>query len=128
MRVAARMMLLLGSIAAAGVAPLPASAQGSQIAAAANAARANNPIRVQVGINFFVPGPTDDSKEAVANRDTARRQIYDMAGKECELLRATIAADCTLESISVNINRQFGRQQPEGFSVNGSLSIQVTQK
>ncbi|HEY3793147.1 MAG TPA: hypothetical protein VGM09_15035 [Bradyrhizobium sp.] len=85
--------------------------------------------RIQNNINFFVPGPTNDSAEAQKSRDTARRSIYEMAAHECDLLREVFAKDCRLESVSVNIglNRQFGQQQ-EGYTVNGSMSYQITPK
>ena len=84
-------------------------------------------IRVQVGINFFVPGPPNDSEDAVKIRDRARRAVYEMAGRECALLEDTIAAECRLESINVNLNRQAG-QQGEGFIAMGQLGFRITTK
>jgi hypothetical protein len=95
-------------------------------------AAARNPIRVQVGVSFFVPGPADESAESMALRDHARRSIYEMAARECELLRDKLADDCRLESVNVNENRQFGQQfagqQVEGFQVGGQLGFQITRK
>jgi hypothetical protein len=86
-------------------------------------------VRVQTTINFFVAGPTGDSEEAQKSRDNARRTIYQMAGRECDLLRETLAKDCRLESVNSNIGRQFAlQQQPEGYTVNGSMSLQITVK
>jgi hypothetical protein len=65
-------------------------------------------VRVTIGINMFVPSagvPTMPAQEA------ARRQIYEMATKECAVLRDTIADDCRMEGISVNVHRQQGQQQ-----------------
>jgi hypothetical protein len=84
-------------------------------------------VRVQVGINFFVPGPTNDGDEATKIRDRARRAVYEMAGHECALLEDTIAAECRLESITVNLNRQAG-QQMEGFLAMGQLGFRITPK
>ena len=64
-------------------------------------------VRIQVGINFFLPGPTNDGDEATKLRDRARRTVYEMAGRECGLLQDTIAAECRLESVTVNVNRQI---------------------
>src|SRR5215472_7169136 len=75
------------------------------------------PVRVQNNFNFFVPGPNNDSEESRKSRDNARRAIYEMAAKECDLLREVLAKDCRLESVSSNINRQFGPQQPDGYNV-----------
>lgn len=88
-------------------------------------------VRVQSGINFFLAGPTGDSEEAQKLRDQARRTVYEMAARECELLRETLAKDCRLESVNANINTnrgEYGRQQQEGYGVNGSMSLQITVK
>jgi len=91
--------------------------------------RQEAPVRVQTTFNFFVPGPSGDSAEAQKSRDTARRAIYEMAGRECDLLREVLAKDCRMESVQSNIGRQpYGQQQPEGYSVNGSMSFQITVK
>ena len=45
-----------------------------------------------------------------------------------DLLRDVIAKDCRMESVSNNINRQFGNQQQEGFTITGSMSFQITLK
>jgi len=84
------------------------------------------PVRVQTSFNIFVPGPTGDSEEAQKLRDDARRSIYAMAARECGLLREVLAKDCRLESISSNIGRQpYNTQQPEGYTFNGSMSLQI---
>ncbi len=89
-------------------------------------------VRVQLGINFFLPGPTNDGEEATKIRDRARRTIYEMAGRECGVLQDTIAGECRLESVTVNLNRQvqpMGQMgQAEGFLVNGQLGFQITLK
>jgi hypothetical protein len=85
-------------------------------------------VRIQSTINFFVAGPTGESEEAQKLRDRARRAVYEMAARECDLLRDVIAKDCRMESVSNNINRQFGNQQQEGFTITGSMSFQITLK
>jgi hypothetical protein len=84
-------------------------------------------VRVQASIQLFFPGPTDDSEEAEKQRDRARRAIYEMAAKECDLLREVIAKECRLESINSNLNRQAG-QAVQGYNVNGTMSLQITLK
>jgi len=51
-----------------------------------------------------------------------------MAARECDLLRDVIAKDCRMESVSNNINRQYGNQQQEGFTITGSMNFQITLK
>lgn len=84
-------------------------------------------VRVQSTINFFVAGPTGDGEEAQKLREHARRAVYEMAAHECDLLREVLAKDCRLESVNSNISRQYGQQQ-EGFTINGSMNLQVTVK
>jgi hypothetical protein len=98
--------------------------------AAAQMPRQPEIARIQNNISFFVPGATGDSAEAQKSRDAARRSIYEMAAHECDVLREVFAKDCRLESVNVNIgvNRQFGQQQQEGYTVNGSMSYQITPK
>ena len=97
-----------------------------------NASRQENSVRVQDNINLFLPGPTGDSDEAQKLREKARRIVYEMAARECDVLREVLAKDCRLESVNVNLNanggRQFNQQQQEGFNLNGSMSLQVTLK
>ena len=86
-------------------------------------------IRVQISVNFFVPGPTDDSEQSIALRDRASRAVYAMAARECAVLRESLADDCRLESVNVNINRQpqqFGGQQVEGFQAGGQLGYRIS--
>jgi hypothetical protein len=71
-------------------------------------------------------GPSGESEEAQRLRDRARRLVDEMAAHECDLLREALAKDCRMESVNVNIGRQFGQQQQEGYTVNGSMSLQIT--
>jgi hypothetical protein len=108
-------MLLASPVSAQTVSPLAGQHQEA-------------PVRVQNNFNFFVPGPNNDSEESRKSRDSARRAIYEMAAKECDLLREVLAKDCRLESVASNVSRQFGPQQPDGYTVNGSMSLQITVK
>ena len=90
--------------------------------------RQEGQVRVQSNINFFVAGPTADGEDAQKLRDKAQRAIYEMAARQCDLLREVLAKDCRMESVNSNIGRQFGQQQQEGYNVNGSMSFQITLK
>jgi hypothetical protein len=85
-------------------------------------------VRIQSNINFFLTGPTGEGEEAQKLRDRARRIVYEMAAHECDLLREILAKDCKMESVNTNIGRQFGQQQQEGYTVNGSMSLQISLK
>jgi len=85
-------------------------------------------VRVQVTMSFFVPGVVNGSEESLKAQEQARRSIYESAGRECDVLRAVLASECRLESVGVNINRNFGQPQNEGFTANGNFSFKVTLK
>jgi hypothetical protein len=85
-------------------------------------------VRVQNSITYFVAGPTGEGEEAQKLRDRARRHIYEIAARECDLLREVLAKDCRIETVSSNMSRQYGQQQPEGFTINGSMNFQITLK
>ena len=90
--------------------------------------RQEGQVRVQSNINFFVAGPTSDVEDAQKLREKAQRAVYEMASRQCDLLREILAKDCRMESVNSNIGRQFGQQQQEGYTVNGSMSFQITLK
>jgi hypothetical protein len=121
-------MLPLKSAILAGAVILLAGSAHAQIVSPLGGQHQDAPVRVQNNFNFFVPGPNNDSEESRKARDNARRAIYEMAAKECDLLREVLAKDCRLESVSSNVSRQFGPQQPEGYTINGSMSLQITVK
>jgi hypothetical protein len=120
-------------LAAAGLLLLTATpfaqAQGQRIILESGGQRQEGFVRIQSNLNLFMPGPTGDGEDAQKLRDRARRTIYEMAARECDLLREVLARDCRLESVNTNLNRQnFGSQQPDGYAVNGSMSLQITLK
>ena len=90
--------------------------------------RQEGQVRVQSNINFFVAGSTGDTEDAQKLREKAQRVVYEMAARQCDLLREVLAKDCRMESVNSNIGRQFGQQQQEGYTVNGSMSFQITLK
>jgi hypothetical protein len=112
------------SLAAVTMLSLAAPAM-AQTVGQASGLRQEAPVRIQTNFNFFVRGAAGDSEEARKARDNARRSIYEVAARECEILREVLAKECRLESVTSNIGQQYGAQQPEGFSVNGAMSFQV---
>jgi hypothetical protein len=90
--------------------------------------RGSDMVRVQVGINLSMPAPASEGEEADRIRDRARRSIYEFAQRECDILRDVLARECKLEAINVNVMRQTGTNMPQGFNVNGQLTLQVTLK
>jgi hypothetical protein len=85
-------------------------------------------VRLQLSVQMFIAGPTDESEEAERHRERARRALYEMAAKECDMLRNVIARDCRLESVNVNLSRQQQTPQVFGYQVMGNMAYQITLK
>jgi|SRR6185437_5507224 hypothetical protein len=85
-------------------------------------------IRVQVNVGFFVPGVVNGSEASLKSQEDARSALYRAAAHECEVLKAAIASECRVESLNVNINRNYGQPQNEGFTANGSFGYRVMLK
>ncbi|MEY9361987.1 hypothetical protein ABH994_004708 [Bradyrhizobium yuanmingense] len=110
------------------IAPAQSQSQRVLIEQGSGGLRQEGSVRVQTSINFFVAGPSGDSDEAQKLRERARRSVYEMAARECDLLREVLARDCRMESVNTNVNRQFGQQQTEGFNISGTMAFQITLK
>jgi len=125
-----RQVVLAGVSLLLSLAPSAAQTPGQRITIeqSGSPGRQEGQVRIQTSINFFVTGPTGDGEEAQKLRDKARRTIYEMAARECDLLREVLAKDCRMESVNSNIGRQFGQQQQEGYTFNGSMSFPITLK
>jgi hypothetical protein len=123
-----RKLILASAAAGALIGPAVGQAEGQRIVIERSpSARQKGFVRVHSSIIFFVPGSTGEGEEAPALRDRAKRIVYEMAGKECDVLRDVLAKDRRLESITSNPHRQTG-QAAEGYNVQGSMSLQLTLK
>lgn len=84
-------------------------------------------VRVQLSIQMFVNGPTDESEEAERQRERARRSLYELAGRECNVMRDSIARECRLESVNITFNR-VPNPQTGGYQISGAMGYQITLK
>lgn len=89
-------------------------------------------IRVSLGVSMFVPAPGDDNAQSLKAQEDGRKMVYEAAAHECEVLRATIASDCTLELINISVqrvsaNQNYG-QKVDGYNINGSINYRVLTK
>ena len=88
--------------------------------------------RITLNTNRFVPAPSDNSDQASKAEADGRRMIYELAGHECGILRDTIASDCRIQSININILRlppsQNSTPRPDGFNVNASIVLRIVPK
>lgn len=89
-------------------------------------------VRITLGISMFVPAPGDDVALMLKAQQDGRKMVYDAAAGECEILRASIARDCTLESININVQRMNANQnfggRGEGFTINGNMNYRIVPK
>jgi hypothetical protein len=83
-------------------------------------------MRINIGMNFMLTGVTDPIGDDAKLRDRTRRQVYQMAVKECELLLEMIANECRIETINININRN--PQVSESVNVNANIALRAVQK
>jgi hypothetical protein len=97
------------------------------------AAATVEPVRVSLSVSMFVPAAEDDSAQALKAQEDGRKMIYEAATHECELLRATVASDCRLESININVQRMPANpnfnpnfaQRAGGYNINGSMNYRI---
>ena len=88
-------------------------------------------VRIGVNVNVFVPAQGDDGEQALKAQEAGRKMVYELAGRECALLREVLASECRLKSVNVNIQRQnqFGNQsRADGFNVNGNIGFRIAPK
>lgn len=129
--------VVMSTIAALGAAaaaiPVAAAQQEITIRSgpSANDRRGDEVVRVQVGVNVFLPGDTREGPEGDKLRERARRMLYEMAAKECSVVEEVLAKSCRLESININVNvnrQQYGAGVTEGVNANGNFALRVTLK
>jgi hypothetical protein len=86
-------------------------------------------VRVSLSISMFIAAPEDEGAQALKAQEDGRRMIYEAAAHECELLHATMASDCRLESININVQRVAGNQnfgqRGSGYNINGSMNYRI---
>jgi len=86
-------------------------------------------VQVNVSMTFFVPAQLDDGDAVAKAQERARLMLYRSGSKECDLLRATIAGECRLERINVNVRMTPSyRQQGQGLTASGNFNYRITLK
>ena len=82
-------------------------------------------VRVSMNLTMFVPGPLGLGEQSLQAQEQARRAMYQLAVKECTVLKETIASECRIESMNVNASQHPG-QQPPGMSVQTGMAYRIT--
>jgi len=90
-------------------------------------------VRISIGVNMFVPASNDDSEQAVKAQEDGRRLVYNVAARECAVLRDVLASDCRLDSVNVNVqrvnaNQNYGQPRGDGFNINGNVTFRIVPK
>lgn len=83
-------------------------------------------MRVSVGLNFMLTGISDLIGDDAKLRDRTRRNVYQMALKECEMLLEMIASECRIETININLNRNS--QSTDSINANATVVLRAVQK
>jgi hypothetical protein len=83
-------------------------------------------MRISIGMNFTLTGVSDPIADDARLRERTRRNVYQMAVKECELLLEMIASECRIEAINVNLNRN--PQNQDSINVSATLNLRAVQK
>lgn len=96
-------------------------------------APAAQPIRISLSVNMFVPSPGTDSAQALKAQEDGRKMVYESAAHECDVLRETLAKDCQLESININVQhvsaaQNFNGPKLDGYNIGGSINFQIVPK
>jgi hypothetical protein len=127
-----RLALLLAAVVA--ISTSAASAQTTIVLKSGErAATPAEQVRVSVGVNMFVAAPNDNSEQTLKAQEGGRRMIYEIAGRECALLREALASECQIESLNINVqhvpgNQMGGAQRVEGFNINGNIGLRIAPK
>ncbi len=85
-------------------------------------------VRVTISMNMFVPSSVGPGDQGLKAQEQARRQMYELAAKECVLLREVIASDCRVDGINVTVSRHPGQLPIDGFSVGANVNYRITLK
>jgi len=90
-------------------------------------------VRISVAVNLFIAAPADGSEAAIKAQEDGRRLVYDVAARECTVLRDVLASDCRLDSVNVNVQRvnagqNFNQPRSDGFNINGNVTFRIIPK
>lgn len=118
---------VLMSVLALGLGPTSAQESASRKAMLSAASMQGEQVRVNMSLNMFVPGPSGLSEAGVQAQEQARKAVYALAVRECDLILDAIGSQCRIENLNISVNRHQG-QQPEGFQVGMNAAFRVTLK
>ena len=87
----------------------------------------NETMRISIGMNFMLTGVGDPIADDAKLREKTRRNVYQIALRECELIIEMIASECRIETININLNRN-NPQSLESVNVNATIALRASPK
>lgn len=100
------------------VSAVPAAAQQTVV----------RPMTVNVSVHTVVKDVSAENPDMLKAQAEVRRNIYQVAGRECTLLLATIASACEMKGVNISLRDYGGRIQPPRLDVRGNLSYTIIAK
>jgi hypothetical protein len=83
-------------------------------------------VRVTVSMGLPVPGISGNDN-ALEAQEQARRKAYELAAHECAVLGGTIASECRVESMNVNVNANtYANRYQSSSSSNAWVAVNAT--
>ena len=80
-----RILLVTALVMAGGAASAQQTVTLTESQRVAFARQQNQPVRVNLGMNIFVPAAAAMSEQGLAEQENARRWLYQLATKECAI-------------------------------------------
>ena len=102
----------------------PESGSARSIALAGNAV-------VSVNVNFQTQIPVADvsADGVIKSQESARKMLYELANKECALLKEAIANTCRVTNLNVNAKLNYpSNQNPPFLYINSNARYAITLK
>ena len=87
----------------------------------------HQPVHVNVSFNMQVPISDMDEETLANSQQDARKLVYRMTTRECEILEEVIAESCRLTHINVSTQVQH-HNNPATLYVNGNATFAITLK
>ena len=83
-------------------------------------------MRISIGMNFMLAGIGDPLADDAKLRERTRRNVYQIAMRECDMILEMLASECRVESVNINLNRN--PQIPDSVNVNANITLRAVAK
>lgn len=86
------------------------------------------PTTISVQYTLRLPLKSDDLAEQQEVMETGRKRLYEIGGRECANLLATLATSCTLSSLNVQSNFYRQGREDNAVTVSANAKYQIDLK